>query len=114
MSWDKSPAEARELGQRPSRRKAMTKKDTRRWCRGHEGREHLTHVIAQWGEGYTCRPSRSWTRVRGTVDQWQRSERWFCQHVVACAVCGKHLATAERCPDMPEGWAPGPPVVETR
>lgn len=77
------------------------RKDTRRWCGGHEGREHqliiqvppnmATHKPPHCGFWYAWMP-----------------DRYTCRHVQMCTVCGKQVRVfleKEECPDFPEGWS---------
>jgi hypothetical protein len=65
------------------------KKDTRRWCKGVKGREHVTEVCIrpQWRDHHTiCGP-----RWGG----W-----WTCFHVEMCVICGKivRAVKSSQCP----------------
>lgn len=68
------------------------KKDTKRWCKGKIGREHV-NVIGKgnWGLGSNldlCRPSPLFG--------------WWCAHVLKCEKCGKinqRFLSKEQCPD---------------
>jgi len=63
------------------------KKNTRRWCKGVPGREHIVVVERHSQYGYDC--GKRW-------GNW-----YWCLHVETCSACGKilrHLKPAE-CPD---------------
>lgn len=69
-----------------------SKKNTKRWCRGKQGREHITEIqrYEKYGMKTQCGPSR-----------WG-VEGWACQHVVVCVECGKILkmwGVGYACPD---------------
>jgi hypothetical protein len=82
-------------------RRGKGRKDTRRWCRGKEGTEHvLVWIPGGWrGREHPC----EWTY------QYARREhgftiRWWCRHEVRCSVCKKVLRSRipeEDCPDYP-------------
>lgn len=74
-------------------RRPRRKKDTRRWCKGREGREHVSAITKH---GYHAR-SGCQRAVGGD------EERWICWHVEACTVCGKILRDTVPCPDKPVG-----------
>lgn len=71
-------------------RKAPAKKDTRHWCRGKQGVEHVPHlVLDERAPGYHkmgCQWGTSW-RVR----QRDYTVRWQCQHREICTRCSKIL-----------------------
>lgn len=75
------------------------RKDTKRWCRGREGREHVLEVRwsnwAQWARslGRTC-----YQEAEGT--HW-RAGKWTCYHEVGCARCGKVLRSTASMYDCP-------------
>lgn len=82
------------------------RKNTRRWCNGVVGREHVRETVvpenAFNAHGAPCR----------LIDRrtWHRYERWTpwtysCSHVIRCEVCKKVFERwlGERCPDFP-GW----------
>lgn len=79
-------------------------KDTRRWCKGRPGRQHLPQImiphnaVVLRGPLPTCGPS----PVYGSG--------WSCYHAEVCTACGKHLRgwgflPAEECPDFDEAAA---------
>ena len=101
--WDadpnnqKAPAESDEWKPTPG------KKDTRKWCKGHPGREHKpTVVMGKWAVGYksfTCKPRTGADRFWWPMDK----HGWMCFHEVVCEVCKKRLAdTPDRCPENVE------------
>lgn len=80
-------------------RKQSKKKDTRRWCKGHEGREHKPVIeMSKWPyqRGAGCH-----AHVEGDRFWWPMDKHGYtCYHQVNCEVCGKRLQdTPERCPD---------------
>ena len=83
--------------ERPGRRPHP--KNTKRWCKGREGVEHITELVvpvnAMRGECDTG--ERNWT---GTFN-WEIG----CYHVEQCIVCGKHVRpflNKGECPDREE------------
>lgn len=84
-SWAKSPA----------------KKDTRRWCKGKVGREHVREIrehryLPALKRDPQCGP---WIASDGWVIQ-----EWHCHHEVYCTVCGKVFWYDQfECPDRPRG-----------
>jgi hypothetical protein len=75
-----------------------SRKDRRRWCGGHKGREHVPVVtLNAWGN-----------QACGMRDRiWRRPPEWVCYHAVTCARCGKVLQyRAPECPDE-VGWRYG-------
>lgn len=82
------------------------RKDKRRWCGGHVGREHVVSIqipVNQPGFRGICRPTPEWYRRTRIFRDRDRDEWWWCFHVHACDVCGKHMrsARANECPDRP-------------
>lgn len=79
-------------------RKPRAKKDTRKWCKGVEGREHVPVLTVQHG--------RSPCFVVGAYDRetctWIDNGQWICYHLIACEACGKHLVENTPCPDRPD------------
>jgi len=83
----------------PRREPRGKHKDTKRFCKGKPGREHVTEMRR---DGYAAAE-----RVCHLVE-WQVVGRpddphtfWWCNHIIACTVCGKHLqeVTSNNCPD---------------
>lgn len=79
-----SVSDRRRTDQTPERH-GRAKKDTKRWCKGKVGREHVTEIRTEdWlGRDYHCGPS------------W--GGRWACWERVVCTVCGKKLQRAPEC-----------------
>ena len=73
------------------------KKDTKRWCKGKEGREHVPETVEShiWaGMNKVCGP-------RPYTGGWWGG-KWFCRHAIRCSECGKVLKTflsEDECPD---------------
>lgn len=75
------------------------RKDTRRWCRGHPGREHQPQTIRGsrygiWAD--KCGPRRGWLR--------RPAGPWLCWHEIRCQACSKVLVYSfsmkpGQCPD---------------
>lgn len=77
------------------------RKDTRRWCRGKVGVEHVPEVTAgHWALslGRRCHRSEEWS-----LRLWP-DRPWACVHQRSCASCGKVLVPTlpwRECPDLP-------------
>jgi len=70
---------------RPGARK---RKNTKRWCKGHVGREHVSEltVSTRWTRVYTCgRPAEGRASYSGSDPDWT------CYHEEVCQNCGKVL-----------------------
>ncbi|MDE2105257.1 MAG: hypothetical protein KGL39_48980 [Patescibacteria group bacterium] len=77
----------------PDRQPTPGKKDTKNWCKGKVGREHVVEIVLPtnmnaWSK--KCGPSR-----------WLPYPWSYCHHVEACKACGKHLRhlTWAECPE---------------
>ena len=82
-------------------RKAKARKDTRRWCRGVPGREHVPLTVVPPNAYRPCRETGWWDRETRT---WHKGGRWACEHVVLCQLCQKVLERyVPECPDKPAG-----------
>lgn len=77
-----------------------TKKNTRKWCKGKVGIEHVPVIVLRddQNRGYEqrCHVGKTW---------WHYNDRnWWCNHQRRCGVCTKildyYLPSAE-CPDFP-------------
>ena len=72
-------------------------KNSKKWCRGKEGKEHVTEIVFPENAGWSkCHPT--------TEDFWKRYD-WEvgCYHVERCINCGKHVRTHLKrgeCPSM--------------
>lgn len=96
------------------------KKDTRRWCGGHKGREHEPEVVldkhVEAFRRFLADPQRAkcaWTLwfIRGDLVATQ--PHFSCAHMRRCSTCGKVLdfrVLPEQCPDYVEG--PTGPIEE--
>ena len=82
--------------------KAPAKKNKRRWCGGHEGREHIPIITkSTWAGGFQCRyTDQKWRKkhyTTGTV--------YACYHEVTCEKCHKTLRyKSDSCPDRLAAW----------
>lgn len=84
----------------PKKVSSPAKKNTRRWCRGKEGVEHVPALFldAQWGLGKPCR----WMLSYYSDERF----KWRCNHRRRCTVCGKVLQESLKgteCPDLRPG-----------
>ena len=77
------------------------KKNTKKWCKGKVGREHVLHITkGNYGSFSECKDPR-W-RIYGSEDFL---ERYLCWHQRSCKVCGKVLEWSldkSECPDYPD------------
>ncbi len=73
-------------------------RDTRRWCRGKEGVEHLPEFTRDRPEAEApCYRRDDWYRLLKMDDPSDPyryyNAPWECRHRITCAVCGKVLTT---------------------
>jgi hypothetical protein len=109
-SWDSRPGRQAELQAAIGDDKPISgskrRKDTRRWCGGHEGREHDLIIVRDryvllW-PSLLC----GW-RVyyrRGRPSPRPEDRHWTCHHIQKCQACGKILQRFLKprdCPDYP-------------
>lgn len=87
------PRDQRRIDQDPERR-SKSKKNTKRWCKGKVGREHVPEI--RFNEMWRSLDRKCGARVRF----WGGG----CYHEEACSGCGKILRWAlpwGECPDNP-------------
>lgn len=106
MSWDDYSYRERDDRQIPAEDKPVggprRKKDTKRWCKGKEGRAHQTEIrMSHWGYRTPCGPAPEWARGRS---HWfyGGDGTWWCMHQEVCTICGKVIRRkigADECPD---------------
>ena len=82
---DKSPLKKDDWNKTPA------KKNTKLWCKGVVGREHIQVItVDPFWEGYGKQCD-----FRKNAFPWQNipaiKERWFCIHQIRCSVCRKIL-----------------------
>jgi hypothetical protein len=84
-----SVSDRRRTDQDPER-KPKSKKNTKRWCKGKVGREHVGEIVLNpiWGKS-DC----------GEVRWWPG--RWSCYHMLACKNCGKRIQWGLRVAECP-------------
>jgi hypothetical protein len=81
----------------PARHRA--KKNTKRWCKGKEGREHgWEFIVPDYGMlafNQGCR----WSRWSSPL---RPQRKWFCYHYWVCKNCGKidYNKRDQPCPDF--------------
>lgn len=93
--WGFPPARSAERASAatdPDKR-APGRKDTRQWCKGKPGREHVPQII-RIHDGYRWRPCEwtpryDWRAIRAGDNAWVL--KWTCGHIESCANCGKIL-----------------------
>ena len=78
----------------PVRPAPTRKKNTARWCKGKEGREHVEEV--RWAHAYAFILSLHLRRTCYEAGPGDWRKGWHCYHEVGCSVCGKILKTT--CP----------------
>lgn len=70
----------------------LHKKDTKRWCKGREGREHTLEIVYDPQLAFGGRP-RKCLNTRSFIP---------CEHIERCTTCGKVVRRwlpVEECPD---------------
>lgn len=85
-------------------RKVHKKKDTKHWCKGKVGREHILVIeMSKWPYRATeCGWSHElypW-QISSHVEAY-RKNHWICYHEVQCGKCGKIMETwlsEDKCP----------------
>jgi hypothetical protein len=84
--------------------KAPAKKNKKRWCGGHEGREHVPVTTkAKYSGGWQCGYRKQSWRFRGTVVG--DGVVYSCWHEVTCEKCHKTLTyKSASCPDRVGAW----------
>ena len=96
------PAERTEV------RRQRARKDRKRWCGGHVGREHTPEtVVSHWAKawGGKCRIVK--TRLAAPYGPPTVPNYVICYHAVRCSRCGKYLQNVvDECPVL--GRKPGP------
>ncbi len=77
--------------------KPKRKKDTKRWCRGKEGVEHIPEIKKRQGYG----GFRSCKMLNVSSERYPSI--WSCNHELVCANCGKIIewTLGDDCPDKP-------------
>lgn len=77
------PTAENDVPDRPNRR--AHPKNTKRWCRGIIGHEHVTRIVVP------ANAVRQECDVRD--DSWAETYSWEigCRHVEQCMDCGKHV-----------------------
>lgn len=103
MSYEKKHRERQALALDDRPRPQRAKKDTKRWCKGHAGREHVPQTERpKW----TTRPC----ELKGDSSWWPSrtssipDDDWRCNHQLVCVNCGKileYFLDAALCPDRP-------------
>lgn len=122
--WDWAPNRQEVHARSPEVPKHRSRKDRKRWCGGHIGREHVP-VIRMSKLGLYWLAQRPDKPVCGWLEQhhWEVSVlgrawvgtgewKWRCQHEEGCDRCGKILGgllgVGKRCPDFKERTTPPP------
>lgn len=83
------------------------RKDTRRWCKGKPGRDHVPGEPVKGSYAASHDWPCSW-HLSGVVGR-EPTPRYSCLHEVRCQTCGKileHWLEPERCPDFQPYEAP--------
>jgi hypothetical protein len=98
--WDKSKDEKRDAIVRQTNKR----KSTAKWCKGKEGREHVTEIVLNHNLVSFKRPCGwrdIWTRRGGERVLWKVT--YSCRHSLQCVNCGKYVVyylQPEQCPDF--------------
>jgi hypothetical protein len=81
------------------------KKNTKKWCKGKVGREHVPHIIkSNYGVTDKCCNYAPWS-VRHKNGETTPLKKYLCWHQRSCQNCGKVLEwflSEEECPDYKE------------
>lgn len=84
--------------------RSKARKDTKKWCRGKEGREHALAIVLDERLSWT-KTGCGWVSYRVGWRKGGRVEtrwRYSCHHLEACTVCGRHFRSGwdlgEECP----------------
>ncbi len=95
----------------PKVAKPRSRKDRKRWCGGHVGREHQIVVAIPPNRAGRVRNRKVEARLCHEAPDWYLQTRmfkefgrdWFCQHVTMCTVCGRLFGPIpwQQCPDRP-------------
>lgn len=83
--------------------KGRAKKNRKRWCGGHEGREHIPVVTkSNYAGGFQCGYRKyAWGAYRYKVSGVEYS----CWHEISCQKCHKTLKyRSDSCPDRIAAW----------
>lgn len=96
---DEGPTPAEVRATDPTPRPQRRKKNTRRWCRGKEGVEHVLETRLDKYAVYR-RERDPHALICYRAEWWPR--RWWCSHERACVNCGKILVISleDDCPDF--------------
>ncbi len=106
MAFDKRRDEQRANA--PDTPRHRGRKDRKRWCGGHEGREHIPgppepNHNYNWRHLFgsdLCHPRPGWSKG---LYAWKDPD-WWCNHYIRCIRCTKILNEnlgATECPDYP-------------
>lgn len=81
------------------------KKNTKKWCRGKVGREHVLHITkSNYGIKDKCCNYAPWS-VRHKNGETTPLKKYLCWHQRSCQNCGKVLEwflSEKECPDYKE------------
>lgn len=85
--------------------KTKSKKNTRKWCKGKVGKEHVP-IVSIDTKMLTYVRECHWREYSWTVFKREPEKRWQCHHHTTCQNCGKVLEswylTKDKCPDYKE------------
>jgi hypothetical protein len=126
-NYPREPTLQEQRADDPTARPQRARKDRRRWCGGHVGREHVPVVrMSKWGRYHDTaghehaghcgwRPRYRWLRTGERVPDGALERRhgiytvidrytWSCWHERGCERCGKvlELTLGRQCPDFSE------------
>lgn len=99
-SWD-DELRKRDAPPPPEVAPHRSRKNTRRWCRGKVGIEHVLDVPTLKSWIYAVYGERD-DRLPCHWVNWGKKPYWICQHQVRCVLCGKimtHYMVKTECPD---------------
>ena len=91
--WGSEPARSqqdRDAVTEPEHKRPPGKKNTKLWCKGHEGRPHQLAITLD-GRYRTYQPGRCRWYPRWEWREKRYVLRWTCVHQETCTACGKVL-----------------------
>lgn len=98
--WDADEPRRQEVrATEPRPRPQRARKNTRRWCRGKVGVDHV--LATRLNKNVTYRNERGLDAPACYRAEWWK-DHWWCNHEEYCVNCGKILVVSlnQACPDF--------------